>query len=595
MSPSFLVPFLWNELEEMGSGMASTPSAVPMATGVEKAPSEARRPSSSTGTGPNQRGELLGEEARAATQPAGQALQGPDVGGPQLAVALPQGPPGGGLPLGRAWQRDSRLPARGDVHPRGDGAVAEIVDQVVGKLVQLATQQEQRVPGLMATTARRGTSRAEAQDGVVAGVCVLRREAGGRDRLLRLVALEPGQDARHGPVGNARCGMSLREAVHDREATAGARPGKAAAEHFVPGTQVAAEILEEAKSAGNVLGPPRGATGDAEEAHGLAHQDSGLSSHHALHQGLEVVVADHGHMAPVVHGTLTLDGRKRVRLPVGAIGVRPQDGHELLMLRCSRIGCRIQERCLACNLRSGGLPGRWGGLSRPRGMRQGGGTAGKKEGTRPPGWPFFAPGGRLSHRHDALCVAHSPALGSLFRVLDVAGRRGIEGWRTFLDAPGRAGEQSHHSPPADGSCLPGAVLPSFGRRHPGRALRSRSSRHVLERGWPWLPPAWSSRWLHGTGWGRNWSGRIEIKRTHELVRSGPYRVTRHPIYTGILLGLLGSAVALGELRGLVAVALALGGLPAQVERRGTHAGARSSARSTRPTAVEVKALIPLVL
>ena len=38
-----------------------------------------------------------------------------------------------------------------------------------------------------------------------------------------------------------------------------------------------------------------------------------------------------------------------------------------------------------------------------------------------------------------------------------------------------------------------------------------------------------------------------------MVRSGPNAVVRHPIYSGFLLG---SALALGELRGLLAVALA---------------------------------------
>jgi len=37
-------------------------------------------------------------------------------------------------------------------------------------------------------------------------------------------------------------------------------------------------------------------------------------------------------------------------------------------------------------------------------------------------------------------------------------------------------------------------------------------------------------------------------------------VVRHPIYSGILLGLLGTAVVAGEIRGLIAVAFALLGL-----------------------------------
>ena len=56
--------------------------------------------------------------------------------------------------------------------------------------------------------------------------------------------------------------------------------------------------------------------------------------------------------------------------------------------------------------------------------------------------------------------------------------------------------------------------------------------------------------------GRNWSGIVTLKRDHELVRSGPYRWVRHPIYTGLLLALGGTAVALDEWRGLVAVPIA---------------------------------------
>jgi protein-S-isoprenylcysteine O-methyltransferase Ste14 len=56
--------------------------------------------------------------------------------------------------------------------------------------------------------------------------------------------------------------------------------------------------------------------------------------------------------------------------------------------------------------------------------------------------------------------------------------------------------------------------------------------------------------------GANWSGVVTLKEGHELIRTGPYRAIRHPIYTGILLGLLGTAVAMGEVRGLLAVAVA---------------------------------------
>jgi protein-S-isoprenylcysteine O-methyltransferase Ste14 len=53
--------------------------------------------------------------------------------------------------------------------------------------------------------------------------------------------------------------------------------------------------------------------------------------------------------------------------------------------------------------------------------------------------------------------------------------------------------------------------------------------------------------------GRNWSGTVTVKENHELVRSGPYAIVRHPIYSGVLLAMLGTAIVFGEWRGLVAL------------------------------------------
>ena len=54
----------------------------------------------------------------------------------------------------------------------------------------------------------------------------------------------------------------------------------------------------------------------------------------------------------------------------------------------------------------------------------------------------------------------------------------------------------------------------------------------------------------------NWSSDVQLKRNHELIVEGPYSWVRHPIYTGILLVLAGTALAVGEWRGVLAVALA---------------------------------------
>ncbi|MFZ0633312.1 MAG: isoprenylcysteine carboxylmethyltransferase family protein [Acidobacteriaceae bacterium] len=55
--------------------------------------------------------------------------------------------------------------------------------------------------------------------------------------------------------------------------------------------------------------------------------------------------------------------------------------------------------------------------------------------------------------------------------------------------------------------------------------------------------------------GANWSRSVTIKQDHELITAGPYAFVRHPIYTGILTGFLGSVIALGQLRGIVSFVL----------------------------------------
>jgi len=55
--------------------------------------------------------------------------------------------------------------------------------------------------------------------------------------------------------------------------------------------------------------------------------------------------------------------------------------------------------------------------------------------------------------------------------------------------------------------------------------------------------------------GSNWSRSVTIKQGHELITTGPYAMARHPIYTGVLTGLLGTAIALSQVRGFLALAL----------------------------------------
>ena len=60
--------------------------------------------------------------------------------------------------------------------------------------------------------------------------------------------------------------------------------------------------------------------------------------------------------------------------------------------------------------------------------------------------------------------------------------------------------------------------------------------------------------------GRNWSSAVTLKLDHELVRRGPYGLVRHPIYTGLLAMVLGTAIVDGHLAGVLAVALFFAGV-----------------------------------
>lgn len=57
--------------------------------------------------------------------------------------------------------------------------------------------------------------------------------------------------------------------------------------------------------------------------------------------------------------------------------------------------------------------------------------------------------------------------------------------------------------------------------------------------------------------GRNWSGVAAVKADHELITGGPYRWVRHPIYSGLALAFLGMAMAVGQWRGVLSIALVL--------------------------------------
>ncbi len=60
--------------------------------------------------------------------------------------------------------------------------------------------------------------------------------------------------------------------------------------------------------------------------------------------------------------------------------------------------------------------------------------------------------------------------------------------------------------------------------------------------------------------GANWDARVVVKQDHELIRRGPYARIRHPIYSGILLAILGTLAATGRWSGVLGYALVFIGL-----------------------------------
>jgi protein-S-isoprenylcysteine O-methyltransferase Ste14 len=94
--------------------------------------------------------------------------------------------------------------------------------------------------------------------------------------------------------------------------------------------------------------------------------------------------------------------------------------------------------------------------------------------------------------------------------------------------------------------------------------------------------------------GRNWSGTVTIKQNHELIQRGPYQIVRHPIYTGILMALLGTAFIYGITRCFVGIPIVALGfwLKLQIEEQFMLQQFGAQYADYRQ---QVRALIPFVL
>jgi protein-S-isoprenylcysteine O-methyltransferase Ste14 len=93
--------------------------------------------------------------------------------------------------------------------------------------------------------------------------------------------------------------------------------------------------------------------------------------------------------------------------------------------------------------------------------------------------------------------------------------------------------------------------------------------------------------------GRMWSGRVTLKEEHALVERGPYGLVRHPIYTGLVLALLGTALARDTALVWVGTLLVVAGLILKLKQEErlleSHFGPAYAEYRSR-----VKGLIPLI-
>jgi protein-S-isoprenylcysteine O-methyltransferase Ste14 len=58
----------------------------------------------------------------------------------------------------------------------------------------------------------------------------------------------------------------------------------------------------------------------------------------------------------------------------------------------------------------------------------------------------------------------------------------------------------------------------------------------------------------------NWSGKVIIQEKHELIKKGPYKIIRHPIYSGGLIMMIGSSTIIGNILCFIWVLFCLFGL-----------------------------------
>jgi protein-S-isoprenylcysteine O-methyltransferase Ste14 len=101
---------------------------------------------------------------------------------------------------------------------------------------------------------------------------------------------------------------------------------------------------------------------------------------------------------------------------------------------------------------------------------------------------------------------------------------------------------------------------------------------VAALGFAWM---WWARWHIG----RLWSGAVTLKTGHRVVQSGPYRFTRHPIYSGLLLAIVATTIVRDAWMGVLGLALFTTGILLKIRQEErllmSHLGADYEAYRSR--------------
>ncbi len=102
------------------------------------------------------------------------------------------------------------------------------------------------------------------------------------------------------------------------------------------------------------------------------------------------------------------------------------------------------------------------------------------------------------------------------------------------------------------------------------------------------------RWWAIITLGRFFTVDVTIEKDHELVERGPFRVVRHPSYTGVLLAFVGFAVSLGNWAALLVILLPIGA--AFIHRMNVEENALAGALGSQYTDYmrRTKRLVPFI-